>query len=40
LAACPNPIRFEERMAKTVRVAFVRGDARTLQKFMIVERIG
>src|ERR1700736_544296 len=39
-AACPNPIRLGERMAKTVRMAFVRDDARTLQKFMIVKRIG
>jgi hypothetical protein len=38
--ACPNPIRLGERMAKTVRMALVWGDARILQKFMIVERIG
>ena len=39
LVALPNPIRLGERMAKTVRMAFVRDDARTLQKFMIVKRI-
>jgi hypothetical protein len=40
LVACPNPIRLGERMAKTVKIALVRGDARILQKFMIVEKIG